>query len=171
MRFLLIICLLPCFGMAQKSLEKLLEKYNAESVPYISVEELKQAQEIAVLLDARELEEYNISHLPEARFAGYNHFDLNTLELQTISKDTLLVVYCSLGIRSEDIAEKLQKAGFTNVKNLYGGIFEWKNKEYEVVDSLNISTEKVHAFSKHWSQWLKAGEKYIPSPNNKFPKK
>jgi len=33
-------------------------------------------------------------------------------------------VYCSLGIRSEVIAKKLKKAGYTNVFNLYGGIFE-----------------------------------------------
>ena len=63
-----------------------------------------------------------------------------------------------MGIRSEQIGEKLKKAGFTNVKNLYGGIFEWKNKDYPVIDTTGNETEKVHTFSKMWSKYLHAGK-------------
>ena len=76
-----------------------------------------------------------------------------------IDKNATIIVYCSVGIRSEDIAEKLQKAGYKNVFNLFGGIFEWKNKQNTVVDSTNNPTEKVHTFSKEWSKWLKKGIK------------
>ena len=69
------------------------------------------------------------------------------------------MVYCSIGIRSEDISEKLKKAGYTNVYNLYGGIFEWKNRNYPVVNPENEVTEKVHAYSKQWGQWLHKGKK------------
>ena len=69
------------------------------------------------------------------------------------------MVYCSLGVRSEDIAEKLKKAGYTAVFNLYGGIFEWKNKGFSVVDLQNKETQKVHAYSKNWGKWLLKGEK------------
>ena len=68
-------------------------------------------------------------------------------------------MYCSLGIRSEDIAEKLKKVGFTNVRNLYGGIFEWKNKDFKVYDINNNETENVHAFNNEWGKWLKKGVK------------
>jgi len=68
-------------------------------------------------------------------------------------------VYCSLGIRSEDIAEKLKKAGYNNVLNLYGGIFEWKNKDFTVYNSEGTQTEKIHTFSKEWSKWLTKGIK------------
>ena len=71
----------------------------------------------------------------------------------------MIVVYCSLGIRSEKISEKLKAEGYSNVRNLYGGIFEWKNKGFEVFDSEGKETEKVHAYSKSWSKWLKNGEK------------
>ena len=74
-------------------------------------------------------------------------------------KNATIIVYCSVGIRSEDIAEKLQKAGYKNVFNLFGGIFEWKNKQNVVVDTNNNPTEKVHTFSKEWSKWLKKGIK------------
>jgi rSAM/selenodomain-associated transferase 1 len=46
-----------------------------------------------------------------------------------------------------------------NVFNLYGGIFEWKNNNLPVLDTLENNTEKVHAFNKDWSKWLKKGRK------------
>ena len=51
------------------------------------------------------------------------------------------------------------QAGYSNVKNLYGGIFEWKNEGHPVYDSEGKETEKVHAFSKHWGKLLKEGKK------------
>ena len=69
------------------------------------------------------------------------------------------MVYCSLGIRSEDVAEKLKKAGYTNVLNLYGGIFEWKNNDFTIYDSEEKETENVHTFDEAWSKWLTKGIK------------
>jgi 3-mercaptopyruvate sulfurtransferase SseA len=71
----------------------------------------------------------------------------------------MIVVYCSLGVRSEDIAEQLKKEGYTNVYNLFGGIFEWKNSNHKVYDNKEEPTENVHAFSKKWSKWLLKGNK------------
>ena len=68
-------------------------------------------------------------------------------------------MYCSLGIRSETVAHKLMQEGYTNVYNLYGGIFEWKNANFKVVDTLGNPTEKVHTFNKSWSKWLQKGKK------------
>ena len=62
---------------------------------------------------------------------------------------------------------KIKDAGYTNVRNLYGGIFEWKNKEFTIIDSNNKATEKVHAFSKSWSKWLKNGEKIYSTKDKK----
>ncbi len=146
---------------AQESLDKLLSKYNSHSIPYISVEELKvqsDNQEVSIL-DAREIEEFEVSHLKNSLFVGYNNFSAESLTSIIEDKNTPIVVYCSLGIRSETISEKLKRAGYTNVKNLYGGIFEWKNKGYSVYDTSNKETQKVHAFSKHWSKYLSKGEK------------
>ena len=60
-------------------------------------------------------------------------------------------MYCSLGIRSETVGEKLKAAGYTNVYNLYGGIFEWKNKDFTVLDAEEKETNEVHTFNKYWS--------------------
>ncbi|WP_138435109.1 rhodanese-like domain-containing protein [Winogradskyella algicola] len=144
---------------AQESLSELLKKYNNESVPYISVQELAMPKTNAILLDARELREYEVSHLKDAIHIGYDEFNLkNTIE-QLNNKDQMIVVYCSLGIRSEDIAEQLKNEGYTNVYNLFGGIFEWKNNDFKVYNLNNETTENVHVFSKEWSQWLLKGIK------------
>lgn len=144
---------------AQDSLSELLKKHNSESIPYISVQELAMPKTEVILLDARETEEYNVSHLETAIHVGYDDFDINSVTKQIKDKSAVIVVYCSLGVRSEDIGEQLKKAGYTNIFNLYGGIFEWKNKGYSVYNSEEKLTEDVHAFSKTWSKWLLKGNK------------
>lgn len=125
----------------------------------MSVEEFAmfQKNEKIIILDAREKKEFEVSHIPSAKFIGFDYFTSEEKELQKINKDAAILVYCSIGIRSEKIAEKLKKEGFTNIKNLYGGIFEWKNKGYPVFDSTGRKTENVHVFSKQWRKWLKTG--------------
>ena len=156
--FLIVLTSLNSFS--QKNLKQLLKKFNQESVPYIHVENLNDKDENIVLLDAREPREFEVSHLNKAICVGYDHFDLQkTIQQLPEDKNTKIVVYCSLGIRSEDIAEQLKKAGYKNVFNLYGGIFEWKNKGNSVVNKNNKPTEEVHAFDKEWGVWLTKGIK------------
>jgi rhodanese-related sulfurtransferase len=159
MKQVIIIVLVFASGIsfAQKKLSKLLNKENSGSIPYIYAEELASSNPI--LLDAREQKEYNTSHIKNAIFVGYDFFKLDSLTPQIPNKSSEIVVYCSLGIRSEDIAEKLKKAGFENVKNLYGGIFEWKNSNLPVYNSNEKETDSIHTFSKAWSKWLTKGIK------------
>lgn len=142
----------------QKSFDVLLKTMLSESVPQITVPELaaKDLKEVT-LLDAREQKEFQVSHLPGARWIGYESFDPETVK--DLDKNTEIVIYCSIGVRSEKIGEQLQKLGYTNVKNLYGSIFEWVNQENEVVNLQNQKTQKVHAYSKTWGIWLRKGEK------------
>jgi rhodanese-related sulfurtransferase len=156
---LILFFIIANSSFAQKSLDGLLQTYNTRSIPYISVEELRmfQLNDTVTIMDAREPEEYAVSNIKTAINVGYNDFTSEEKELQKLNKNSLIVVYCSVGIRSEKIGEKLKKAGFTNVKNLYGGIFEWKHKGYPVIDSTGKNTENIHVFSKHWSKYLNVG--------------
>jgi 3-mercaptopyruvate sulfurtransferase SseA len=52
----------------------------------------------------------------------------------------------------------LQQAGFTNVKNLYGGIFQWMNEKKPVYNHKGL-TQQVHPYSRSWGIWLQRGEK------------
>lgn len=157
--FLILYIFFLGAASGQESLEKVIDQYNSHSVPYISVEELVvlQKTDTLIILDAREKIEFAVSHIPSAKYIGFDNFTVDDKQLQKLNKDSQIIISCSIGIRSEKIGEKLKKAGFTNVKNLYGGIFEWKNKGFHVVDSTGLQTENVHTYSKKWSEWLHAG--------------
>jgi rhodanese-related sulfurtransferase len=154
-----IFILISTFGFSQETLSELLKKHNTNSVPYISVQELAMPKTEALILDAREISEYNVSHLKDAIHIGYTNFYIEAIQKKIKDKNQQIVVYCSLGIRSETIAEQLKKAGYKNVFNLYGGIFEWKNNNFKVYDLEQKETENIHVYSESWSKWLIKGIK------------
>lgn len=157
---LFLLLILHGFSMfAQKSIDKLLKQYNDNSVPYISVQELAMPKINATILDSRELKEYEISHLKNAIHVGYDHFEIDSVYKKVPNKDTQIVVYCSVGIRSESIADSLKKAGYKHVENLYGGIFEWKSNDFPVYNKQEKETDSIHTFNKTWSKWLQKGIK------------
>jgi len=126
------------------------------SVPAVTVDELQTLiQRGAVLLDTREDDEFEVSHIRYAQPVGYIWFDMR--EVYNIPKSDTLVVYCAVGNRSERIGEKLRKAGYRHVYMLFGGIYEWVNQGNPIYNSQNIQTTEVHVYDKNWSRWLEAG--------------
>ncbi len=76
------------------------------------------------LLDVRTDRERTV-----ARIAGDQSMDeLLRTELDSLPKDTMLVVYCHHGMRSQAAAEQLVARGFRNVWNLSGGIDAWSRQ-------------------------------------------
>lgn len=136
----------------------MLQSLLDHSVPELSVDQAAAlTDKNTIFLDAREPSEYEVSHIADARLIGYDRFKMKNVK--DIAKDQKIVVYCSVGYRSEKIAEKLIDAGYTDVHNMYGGIFEWKNQSKEVVNKDQKTTEQVHAFDHKWGIWLNKGEK------------
>lgn len=161
LNYYLLLILFPLLSLSQPTIDEAIEKYNSKSVDYIRVSELiqlKNSNQSIKLLDAREASEYSISHLENAMFAGYDDFNLELIQDQLNTQDTI-VVYCSIGVRSEQIGEKLLKAGYKHVFNLYGGIFEWVNNGQTVYDQHNKPTTRIHAYDRFWGRYLEKGEK------------
>lgn len=164
MKKLITICIymFSISVLSQTTIDEVLNKYNDNSVPYINVDTLKKNAQQALILDAREIEEFEVSHLQDAQHIGFKNFNYSIMDKLMVDslgdRDTLIIVYCSIGIRSEIIGKKLISHGFTNVYNLYGGLFEWVNKGGNVFCQGNI-TQKVHAYSKKWSRYLTKGFK------------
>jgi adenylyltransferase/sulfurtransferase len=79
------------------------------------------------LLDVRQQEEHHFAALPGSTLIPLNELPARTTEL-TMPKDTLIVVYCHHGMRSLSGAGILQRAGFTNVVSLAGGIDAWSRE-------------------------------------------
>lgn len=128
-----------------------------KTVPFISSTDLKNNYNKYTILDSRELKEFKVSHLENSIWVGYDDFNIHNT-IKKIKADKAIVIYCSIGYRSEKIGEKLLQKGYT-VYNLYGGIFDWKNKENTVVDNSETNTNKVHCYNKEWSKWLFIGDK------------
>jgi len=160
---LLFILMLNFFFQSQgqkvesSSYSLMLSSLLSHSVTEISAKEIDANKENLIFIDSREKEEYEVSHIKDAIWVGYDSLDFTNVDC--LDKNSRLIVYCSVGYRSEKVAEKLKAKGFTNVSNLYGGIFEWKNQGYEVVDEKNQPTDSVHAYNKVWGIWLNKGVK------------
>lgn len=129
----------------------MLKTLLSHTVDEVNVSEVENPEEY-ILLDAREKEEFETSHIEGATWIGYEDFSIERVE--EIAKDKKILVYCSVGYRSEKVSEQLIDAGFEDVANLYGGIFEWVNSGNEVVAEEDEPTTKVHAYDKVWGVWL-----------------
>ncbi|MBK7939615.1 MAG: rhodanese-like domain-containing protein [Lewinellaceae bacterium] len=153
----LVFSSLACSGQVKSGAYRaMLKTLLDHSVPEVQVQQVAADSAATLFLDAREPKEFEVSHIQGAMHVGYDHFDMT--QLSDIQKDTNIVVYCSVGYRSEKIAEKLLAAGYKNVSNLYGGIFEWVNQGHPVHDEKG-QTNEVHAYSKTWGIWLRKGKK------------
>ncbi|MEM8894401.1 MAG: rhodanese-like domain-containing protein [Bacteroidota bacterium] len=155
---ILLVVLIPVYGQ-KKAYDRMLRGIYAETVPTIKVDSAVKVAEgnTALFLDTRSSREYEVSHIQGAQFVDYDAFDMS--QLVDLPRDTAIVVYCSVGYRSERIGEQLLEAGFTNVSNLYGGIFSWKNQHQTVVNINDHPTDSVHAYDRLWGIWLDEGIK------------
>ena len=83
------------------------------------------AGETPLILDVREPNEYQINRIP-----GSTLIPLGELprRYQELPRDREIVAQCKMGGRSAKAMDFLKTVGFTNVKNLKGGILEWIDK-------------------------------------------
>jgi adenylyltransferase/sulfurtransferase len=84
-------------------------------------EQLKTGQRVT-LLDVREPQEWDITHLPNAKLIPLGEVPERMNELDTADD---IVVYCHHGQRSARAIGFLQKMGFSKLRNLAGGIDSW----------------------------------------------
>lgn len=108
------------------------------------------------LLDVRTPAEFRVSHLAGARFVNYD--SVATAHFASLDREQPIVVYCSVGVRSEQLGERLHALGFQHVRNLYGGLFEWVNEGHPMVNATGTTTD-VHPYSTFWGIWLRRGHK------------
>ena len=89
------------------------------------VQELKQRLDNGddiVLLDVREAWEHSLANINGSVLIPLGEIPQS---LDRLDKDAEIVCYCHHGIRSADAMGFLLQQGFSNVKNLVGGIDAW----------------------------------------------
>jgi rhodanese-related sulfurtransferase len=89
------------------------------------------AHEKLFILDVRSPQEFR----GDGHIAGANLIPLGELasHLKKIPTDRMVVTVCRSGARSGSAHAQLQNAGFTNVKNLSGGMMAWQSAGLPVV--------------------------------------
>ncbi|MBF7073474.1 molybdopterin-synthase adenylyltransferase MoeB [Glaciecola sp. MH2013] len=106
------------------------------------------AENDGVILDVRTREEWVSGHIP-----GAIHMDKGYLEVQVEqkidSRDTPVLVYCASGVRSLFAARTLEMLGYKNVRNLKGGILQWKNSGQKIFTPEYLNTKQRQTYLRH----------------------
>ncbi|MFT7133907.1 MAG: rhodanese-related sulfurtransferase [Cyclobacteriaceae bacterium] len=114
-----------------------------------------------VLFDVREPDEFAVSHLPGAiRLAPDASIDQFYEDYSTRLEGVMPIFYCSVGRRSNALAEAVAAHGRLNTKrqpitptNLRGGIFRWHNEAKPLVN-VQGTTDQVHPYNWFWRRML-----------------
>lgn len=109
-----------------------------------------------IILDCREYKEYQTSHLKNSIWVGFNNFNFDKIPKKSIQKK--IIVYCTIGWRSEKIGEKLLKHGYKNVYNLRGSILKWNNDNYPIYKGNNQQTTLIHTYNKSFNKFVRKGK-------------
>jgi rhodanese-related sulfurtransferase len=134
-------------------------------VEWIKTEDLARwrddpGQPQAVVLDGRTEEEFRVSQLRGA--VRIDPYRPSLQPLQGFAKDTQLVVYSSAGYRGARVASWLGRAGYTNVRNLSGGIFKWADEGRPIFRG-ETPAVLVHPYDRNWGL-LVAGKYRADAP-------
>jgi rhodanese-related sulfurtransferase len=100
----------------------------------MTVQELKtklDSKANIVLIDCRELEEWNEGHIKGAQFLALSSFGENYPSILN-DKNAEIVCQCRSGKRSLSACMLLQDEGFENLSNLEGGILAWAEAGFGV---------------------------------------
>lgn len=109
-------------------------EYNGiiRSVSVTQTASLIQANK-ATLIDVRGRDEYTVEHIERAISLPMGSIFKN---LESIPPRQQVILHCGGGLRSQVVASMLQRVGFTNIRNMTGGIDTWKKAGLPVIKKL-----------------------------------
>ncbi len=84
------------------------------------------------ILDVRTPDEVALGTIKGAKVINWFDADFASRAETTFDKALPIVVYCKVGGRSSQAAEKLKEKGFTNIYNLQGGMMKWEGEGHPV---------------------------------------
>lgn len=147
-----LLALVSCHGRAPDW--PTLERRIRERFPSVSQLDLdtyeREHRERALLVDVRSDEEFAVSHIPGALHARTPAAIADALRGSGKSE---VVLYCSVGWRSSDMAERLGGSLDVPVHNLAGSIFAWANSG-RPVERDGAVVQEVHPYDDDWGRLL-----------------
>jgi molybdopterin/thiamine biosynthesis adenylyltransferase/rhodanese-related sulfurtransferase len=126
---------------------ELLQQVRAE-IDELSTREAAGLADAPVYLDVRERDEWDEGHIP-----GAIHVPRGSLESRVESavpdRSAPIVVYCASGARSAFATKSLLELGYEDVRNLAGGIVDWKRNGFPVQQPRTLAPEQRGRYSRH----------------------
>lgn len=116
---IIFICLLVCMSVFNC-------QTSNENVTQLSPKEFNEfLKSYPQLIDVRTPKEFNKEHIINAKNKNYFAEDFSSI-IEEFDKEKPIFIYCRSGKRSGKSIEKFQKAGFSIIYELEGGILNWK---------------------------------------------
>lgn len=145
---------------------------NYEGVSHIDAQALSQMDEESyILFDVREKDEFVVSHIensiwvdPSIKVSSF------TQQYAELIGDKTVILYCSVGVRSSRLAEKLMSSmpetDKSQIYNLENGVFGWHNENRPLV-SATSSTDYIHPYNRLWGRMVNRKSLWRYEPDEK----
>ncbi|WP_396139992.1 thioredoxin domain-containing protein [Flavobacterium sp.] len=141
------------------------QTYNAvNTIDVKSFAEKLKTNENPQLLDVRTPEEYSVEHIGNAKNVNWNGDDF-VAKVNSYDKSKPIFVYCKVGGRSAQAANKLAELGFKEIYNLNGGIMKW-NAENNV--NAIPSTKIIGICDQEYGELIKSSDRVMIDFNAKW---
>ena len=135
-----------CQGQPSKTVQTIDVKAYAEKL---------KTTENPQLLDVRTPEEFSVEHIENATNVNWNSNDFVT-KTSNLDKTKPVFVYCKVGGRSAQAANKLAEMGFKEIYNLEGGILKWN-----AAGMAKPSNKIIGISSQEFNELLKSDKKVM----------
>ncbi|MEN0644227.1 rhodanese-like domain-containing protein [Alkalicoccobacillus gibsonii] len=119
--------------------------FEEDGIVQIDQEELREliltgAKE-PILIDVRELDEYEEGHIP-----GVPLIPMNTIPsfADDFDRTSSYVFICRSGKRSQNVARYLKEQGMLNVRNFAGGMLSWQGEVKEGLEWIVKQTDELY---------------------------
>ena len=142
-----------CQGQPSKTVQTIDVKAYAEKL---------KTTENPQLLDVRTPEEFSVEHIENATNVNWNSNDFVT-KTSNLDKTKPVFVYCKVGGRSAQAANKLAEMGFKEIYNLEGGILKWN-----AAGMAKPSNKIIGISSQEFNELLKSDKKVMISFHAKW---
>ncbi|XP_025962111.1 uncharacterized protein LOC112986833 [Dromaius novaehollandiae] len=142
---------------------------NVESVSTETLQSwLEEKPEELLILDIREADEFEVSHLPGAIRIDPESNNIQEILQEHLQKEQeqqkLVVCYCTVGYRASLTAQRLNEflssergqklKPFLKIYNAKGGLAKWARERKGMVDKQERSTHLVHPYNAEWAKLL-----------------
>ncbi len=112
------------------------------------VHDLPDDRNGTVVVDVREQQEFEQSHIPGAKHVPRGHLESRIEGAAKV--DSHVILYCASGNRSALAAKTLQEElGYEDVSSMTGGITLWKDRGYDVEVPRALTAEQHERYSRH----------------------